>query len=107
MKELEARGVVTRHVDPGPPVKVMYELTDMGRSLERGRFQELKILGATVAAGGEGTRLGGARCSPRTRSRLAPERRRPPAPQPPRALALFIRRRVLQPQPRDRVLSAS
>jgi DNA-binding HxlR family transcriptional regulator len=34
MKELEARGVVTRHVDPGPPVKVLYELTDMGRSLE-------------------------------------------------------------------------
>jgi DNA-binding HxlR family transcriptional regulator len=34
MKELEARGVVTRHVDPGPPVKVVYELTDMGRSLE-------------------------------------------------------------------------
>jgi DNA-binding HxlR family transcriptional regulator len=34
MKELEARGVVTRHVDPGPPVKVLYELTDMGQSLE-------------------------------------------------------------------------
>ncbi len=34
MKELEARGVVSRHVDPGPPVKVLYELTDMGRSLE-------------------------------------------------------------------------
>jgi DNA-binding HxlR family transcriptional regulator len=34
MKELEARGVVNRHVDPGPPVKVLYELTDMGRSLE-------------------------------------------------------------------------
>ena len=41
MKELEARGVVTRHVDPGPPVKVMYELTDMGRSLEPA-LQELK-----------------------------------------------------------------
>jgi DNA-binding HxlR family transcriptional regulator len=34
MKELEARGVVNRHVDPGPPVRVLYELTDMGRSLE-------------------------------------------------------------------------
>jgi DNA-binding HxlR family transcriptional regulator len=33
MKELEARGVVERHVTPGPPVKVEYELTDMGRSL--------------------------------------------------------------------------
>jgi DNA-binding HxlR family transcriptional regulator len=41
MKELEARGVVTRHVDPGPPVKVLYELTDMGRSLGPA-LQELK-----------------------------------------------------------------
>ena len=41
MKELEARGVVSRHVDPGPPVKVVYELTDMGRSLEPA-LQELK-----------------------------------------------------------------
>jgi DNA-binding HxlR family transcriptional regulator len=41
MKELEARGVVNRHVDPGPPVKVVYELTDMGRSLEPA-LQELK-----------------------------------------------------------------
>jgi DNA-binding HxlR family transcriptional regulator len=41
MKELEGRGVVTRHVDPGPPVKVLYELTDMGRSLGPA-LQELK-----------------------------------------------------------------
>jgi DNA-binding HxlR family transcriptional regulator len=41
MKELESRGVVSRHVDPGPPVKVLYELTDMGRSLEPA-LQELK-----------------------------------------------------------------
>jgi len=41
MKELEARGVVTRHVDPCPPVKVLYELTDMGQSLEPA-LQELK-----------------------------------------------------------------
>jgi DNA-binding HxlR family transcriptional regulator len=34
MKELEARGVVSRTVEPGPPVKVLYDLTDMGRSLE-------------------------------------------------------------------------
>ena len=34
MKELEARGVVERRVDPGPPVKVEYALTPMGRSLE-------------------------------------------------------------------------
>jgi DNA-binding HxlR family transcriptional regulator len=41
MKELEARGVVSRHVDPGPPVKVLYELTAMGRSLEPA-VQEIK-----------------------------------------------------------------
>jgi DNA-binding HxlR family transcriptional regulator len=34
MKELEARGVVARTVEAGPPVKVTYELTDMGRGLE-------------------------------------------------------------------------
>lgn len=34
LKELEQRGVVARHVEPGPPVQVTYELTGMGRSLE-------------------------------------------------------------------------
>jgi len=34
MKELEARGVVTRTVRPGRPVRVEYELTEMGRALE-------------------------------------------------------------------------
>jgi DNA-binding HxlR family transcriptional regulator len=34
MKELEARGVVERTVDPGPPVRVTYALTRMGRGLE-------------------------------------------------------------------------
>jgi DNA-binding HxlR family transcriptional regulator len=34
MKELEARGVLARHVDPGPPLRVTYQLTAMGRSLE-------------------------------------------------------------------------
>lgn len=34
LKELEQRGVIVRHVDPGPPLQVAYELTDMGRSLE-------------------------------------------------------------------------
>src|SRR3954468_23149655 len=34
MKELEARGVVKRHVEPGPPVNVLYDLTVMWRSLE-------------------------------------------------------------------------
>lgn len=34
LKDLEQRGVVRREVHPGPPVKVTYELTDMGRSLQ-------------------------------------------------------------------------
>ena len=33
MKELEARGVVTRKVDDGPPVRVSYDLTPMGQAL--------------------------------------------------------------------------
>jgi DNA-binding HxlR family transcriptional regulator len=33
MKELEARGVVERTVHPGPPVRVEYRLTPMGRDL--------------------------------------------------------------------------
>ena len=34
MKELEARGVVERRVHDGAPVRVEYELTQMGRELE-------------------------------------------------------------------------
>ena len=33
MKELEARGIVERRVQPDAPVKVSYELTEMGREL--------------------------------------------------------------------------
>jgi DNA-binding HxlR family transcriptional regulator len=33
MKELESRGVVQRTVRPGRPVRVEYELTEMGREL--------------------------------------------------------------------------
>jgi DNA-binding HxlR family transcriptional regulator len=41
MKELEARGVVVRHVEPGPPVRVSYALTAMGAELQPA-LQELK-----------------------------------------------------------------
>jgi DNA-binding HxlR family transcriptional regulator len=33
MKELEARGIVERHVLAGSPARVKYELTEMGRDL--------------------------------------------------------------------------
>lgn len=31
LKQLESSGLVLRHVEPGPPVRVTYELTDEGR----------------------------------------------------------------------------
>jgi DNA-binding HxlR family transcriptional regulator len=34
VKELERRGLVERDVHPGPPLRVTYELTEMGRALE-------------------------------------------------------------------------
>jgi DNA-binding HxlR family transcriptional regulator len=34
MKELERRGIVQRTVIPGPPLRVEYELSKMGRELE-------------------------------------------------------------------------
>jgi DNA-binding HxlR family transcriptional regulator len=34
MKELEGRGIVKRTVIPGPPLRVQYELSPMGRDLE-------------------------------------------------------------------------
>jgi DNA-binding HxlR family transcriptional regulator len=33
LRELEVAGMVTREVHPGPPVRVVYELTDAGRDL--------------------------------------------------------------------------
>lgn len=32
LKELEQKGLIARHVTPGPPVKVTYELTKQGRA---------------------------------------------------------------------------
>jgi DNA-binding HxlR family transcriptional regulator len=34
LKELEASGILVRHVYPETPVRIEYELTDMGRALE-------------------------------------------------------------------------
>ena len=35
LKELEARRIVARHVDAGPPVRVQYTLTAKGRAFEQ------------------------------------------------------------------------
>ena len=34
VKELEERGLIIREVDPGPPLRVTYAASDMGRDLE-------------------------------------------------------------------------
>jgi DNA-binding HxlR family transcriptional regulator len=34
LRELETEGIVERHVEPGPPVRVSYRLTPCGRALE-------------------------------------------------------------------------
>ena len=44
LKELEARGIVDRHVSDGAPVKVEYELTERGKDL-REALGELKAWG--------------------------------------------------------------
>ena len=41
LKELEARGIVERRVHPGSPIRVEYELTEMGRELQ-GALGELR-----------------------------------------------------------------
>src|SRR5687767_8599245 len=35
LKELEARGLVVRRVEPGPPVRVGYALTDQGTAFHK------------------------------------------------------------------------
>jgi DNA-binding HxlR family transcriptional regulator len=35
LKELEARGLLVRHVEAGPPVRVAYELTRKGRAFKQ------------------------------------------------------------------------
>jgi len=35
LKQLEARGLIERRVDAGPPVKVSYQLTPCGRAFEQ------------------------------------------------------------------------
>ena len=35
LKDLESRGLLERHVDPGPPVRVAYELRKRGRAFSQ------------------------------------------------------------------------
>ncbi len=73
LKELEARGLVTRRVCAGPPVRVVYELSEVGRGF-----------GEVAAALG----AWGARFSPGQAPTSAPARRpRAGATPPPRTLS--------------------
>lgn len=73
LKELEAEGIVTRHVEPTRPVRIEYRLTDKGRELadvvillgdwahrhaseeEKAEYAAMKAAAAAAAAGsGEG-----------------------------------------------------
>lgn len=60
LKELEARGLVAREVSPGPPVRVAYALTGLGRG-----FREVEL-----AIGRWGERF--ASLPPRSRARGRP-----------------------------------
>jgi DNA-binding HxlR family transcriptional regulator len=51
LKDLEARGLVTRHVEPGRPIRVTYALTEQGRQFQ-GVAEAIEKWGRTLAAGG-------------------------------------------------------
>ena len=60
MKELEARGIVERTVLPGPPVRVEYRLSKMGRELEPALSELQRWANRWLARGGESVKDGGA-----------------------------------------------
>jgi DNA-binding HxlR family transcriptional regulator len=55
LKDLEAKGLVTRRVEPGPPVRVSYTLTDQGRQFQ-GVAEAIEKWGRTLAAGARPSR---------------------------------------------------
>lgn len=57
MKELEARGVVRRTVIPGPPVRVEYALSEMGRDLSPALDELQAWARRWLAAGGRESAL--------------------------------------------------
>ena len=50
LKELEAEGLVVRRVEPGPPVRVAYELTEQGRAFQ-GVAEAIEQWGRVLVAG--------------------------------------------------------
>jgi DNA-binding HxlR family transcriptional regulator len=55
LKDLEARGLLVRQVDAGPPVRVAYELTRKGRAF-RLLAEAIERWGRELVAGGESQR---------------------------------------------------
>ena len=81
MKELEARGIVERTVLPGPPVRVEYRLSKMGRELEPalselqrwakrwlGRPRVAVSAASPSGSGGRPSTSAGTRAAPATRA---------------------------------------
>jgi DNA-binding HxlR family transcriptional regulator len=58
LKELVVAGVVARHVDPGPPVRVSYALTEAGRGF-RAVSDAVTSWGVTLARAKERPRTRG------------------------------------------------
>jgi DNA-binding HxlR family transcriptional regulator len=63
MKELEARGIVQRTVHPGPPLRVEYALSRMGRDLEPA-LSELQRWAHRWLGGGRAGHRGATAASP-------------------------------------------
>ncbi len=69
LKELEGRGLVERRVSPGPPVRVDYALTDVGRGF-RDVAEALGAWGSRFApASGRARPAGGTKRRPRAAAR--------------------------------------
>ena len=47
LKELGAHGLLTRNVEPGPPVRVAYELTEAGRGFRK-VAEAIRLWGQTL-----------------------------------------------------------
>jgi DNA-binding HxlR family transcriptional regulator len=52
LKELGERGLVARRVEPGPPVRVSYELTEVGRGF-RGVAEAIRKWGQAILSAKE------------------------------------------------------
>jgi DNA-binding HxlR family transcriptional regulator len=48
LKELESRGLIHRNVEPGPPIRVSYQLTAKGRAFE-GVTEAIERFGRSLA----------------------------------------------------------